>query len=104
MNTLVELLAKHLDKWPTRTTRDGQTKEAADICQNSSGEVWVNRNPGARQHGNNEYSSSWGSDFFKSFILEEAASDCFTAIVTKEMWEEARHKQAPRPENNIDNW
>lgn len=105
MSTLVELLAKHLDEWPTYDTRDGQTEEAANMCQNTSGEVWINRTPEVRQHGYDEdEGSSWGSDWYKSFKLEETASDCFTAIVTKEMWEEARRSQAPTPENDVENW
>lgn len=102
MSMLVELLAKHLDKWP-----EYEGMPASTIVQGQGQRCWLNSPRPTRPpkwQGLKDEDGEWGSDYYDSMYLPEQASDFMEAVVTKEMWEEARRSQASRPENDVDNW
>lgn len=83
MSTLVELLAHHYTEWPEH---DGEP--VSTIVQSPRGTLWLNRpkpnyDPAWR-------TDEWSSDFIDEARLTDVADDHQTAIVTKEMWEEAK--------------
>lgn len=97
MSTLVELLVHHYIEWPEH---DGEP--ISTIVQSPRGTLWLNRpkpnyNPTWR-------TDEWASDFVDEVRLTDIADDHQMAIVTKDMWEEARRHQASAPENDVDNW
>lgn len=83
MSTLVELLTKHLDEWPEYNGNPVST-----ICQNPDGTLWIN-DPDPLYPPKWHY-DEWGSDYVDEARLTDVADDHQIAIVTKEMWEEAK--------------
>ena len=83
MSTLVELLAKRLDEWP-----EHHGEPISTIVQSPKGTLWLNRpNP---QYDPEWMRNEWRSNFIYEAYLDDVADDYQTAIITKEMWEEAK--------------
>lgn len=97
MSMLVELLVRHFAEWPEY---DGEP--VSTIVQSPRGTLWLNRpkpnyDPIWR-------TDEWSSDFVAEAHLTDVADDHQTAIVTKDMWLEAKKQTSAAPENDVDNW
>lgn len=101
MSTLIELLVRHYAEWP-----EHKGEPMSTIVQSPRGTLWLNR---PKPNYDPEWvREEWRSDFIDEARLTDVADDHRMAIVTKEMWEEARRDQvqtqAQPPENDVDNW
>lgn len=88
MSTLVKLLAQHLGEWP-----EYEGMPASTIVQGQSQRCWLNSPRPTRPpkwYGPKNEDGEWGSDYYDSMYLPKQASDFMEAVVTKEMWEEAK--------------
>lgn len=83
MSTLVELLVTRFEYWPTY-----QGNFVSTIVQDSKGTLWLNRPIPKRPP--KWLGDGWNSDFVHDIRNTEVTDDHATAIITKEMWEEAK--------------
>ena len=88
---LVKILARELKKWPADTDF---------MVQDDSGRTW----PSSRCTPQTNTDGNWNTHISCIDFMATPASDCRTAVVTREIWEAARAKLAKKLSRKCGAW